>query len=145
MDTTMRLVRFADWRTGLLVRLPQGPCLVDVVASLGVFLPEDLITNGLLNGVLKSGDSWASVVQHWELVRDGFRRLAFLASTCPDHPQLVIRRFDDIDISSAPAGFQRMASLEIGEIDEATVKCLRALATERSTAQAAAEGHCGHD
>ena len=131
----MKLVRFDDWRTGLLVELPEGPYLVDVVASLGVFLPEDPIANGILNGVLKAGRSWAPVIQHWKCIRPGLRRLALLASTCPDHPQLTMRPFRGIDVASAPGDFQGIAALEIGELSEAAVEGLRRTAMERRTAQ----------
>jgi hypothetical protein len=65
----MKLVRFGGWRTGLLVQLPNGPHMIDVVASVGVLLPEDPISHGLLNGMLKNGGSWAPLIQHWERVR----------------------------------------------------------------------------
>ncbi len=130
----MKLVRFEDWRTGLLVQLPQGPHLVDVVSSLGVFLPEDPISNGLLNCMLKDGGSWAPVVQHWERVRPALGRLALLASTCPDHPQLTMRPFHGIDVTSAPASLQRIAALEIGELSEVAVNTMNRNSTERPTA-----------
>ena len=130
----MKLVRFEDWRTGLLVQLPQGPYLVDVVSSLGVFLPGDPVTNGLLNGMLRDGGSWAPVIQHWERVRTGLKRLALLASTCPDHPQLTMHPFHEIDVTSAPVGFQGIAALDIAELDEKAAKCLRHASTGRAAA-----------
>ena len=87
----IKLVRFDDRRTGLVVQLPTGLHVIDVVASVSVLLPEDPISNGLLNGILKDGGSWAPLVEHWERVRIGLGRLSRLASIAPDHPRLVMR------------------------------------------------------
>jgi len=120
MEDMMKLVRFDDWRTGLLVQLPEGPHVVDVVSSVGVFLPEDPISNGVLNGILKDGGSWAPLIQHWERARLGLRRLALLASTNPGHPHLTTRPVDGIHVASRSANLQRIATLEIAELGELT-------------------------
>jgi hypothetical protein len=114
----MKLVRFGDWRTGLLVQLPNGPHVIDVVASVGVLLPEDPISHGLLNGMLKDGGSWAPLIQHWERVRPGLRRLAQLASSYPDHPRLIMLPVAGIHPASRSADQRRIAALEIAELDE---------------------------
>src|SRR6266403_3256199 len=51
----MKLVRFGDRRTGLVVDLEAGPHIIDVVASVGALLPHDPISNGVLNGILREG------------------------------------------------------------------------------------------
>ena len=48
----MKLVRFDGGKTGLLVRLPTGLHVIDVIGSLGALSPEDPISNGVLNGIL---------------------------------------------------------------------------------------------
>jgi hypothetical protein len=50
---TMKLVRFGERRTGLVVELPTGPHVIDVVASVGTLLPEDPVSSGVLNGILR--------------------------------------------------------------------------------------------
>ena len=53
----MKLVRFDDWKTGLLVQLPIGLRVIDVVESLGALSFEAPIS-GVLNGILKDRGSW---------------------------------------------------------------------------------------
>jgi hypothetical protein len=40
----LKLVRFGEWRTGLVVELPTGPHVIDVVAGVGTLLPEDPVS-----------------------------------------------------------------------------------------------------
>jgi len=51
----MKLIRFDDWQTGLLVELSEGPYVIDVIASLGMFAPADPIVSGVLSDMLKDG------------------------------------------------------------------------------------------
>ncbi len=113
----MKLVRFDDRKTGLLVRLPTGLHLIDVIASLGALSPEDPISNGVLNGILKDRGSWAPLIAHWKQVRVGLRRLALLAATS-SHSSLVIHQLDEILFGSSSADPTGIATLEIGELSE---------------------------
>lgn len=89
----MKLIRMAADRTGLLVRLPSGPHVVDIVRSLGVFVPHDPLANGFLNGALKDGCNWESIVRNWTYLRSPLKQLARIASIKPDHPLLAIYPF----------------------------------------------------
>jgi len=111
----MKLVRFDDWRTGLVVQLPTGPHLIDVVASVGVLLPEDPVSNGVLNGILKDRGSWAPLIEHWGRARVGLTKLAQLALRSPDHPRLIMRPFDGTLIAPPSNNLQSIAALEIIE------------------------------
>jgi hypothetical protein len=114
----MKLVRFDDRKTGLLVQLPTGLHVIDVTASLSALLPEDPISNGVFNGILRDGGSWAPLIQHWEQVRVGLRRLALLAWARPDYPNLVIRKLDEIRPGSSSVNPAGVAALEITELSE---------------------------
>ena len=94
----MKLVRFGDRRTGLVVDLDSGPHVIDVVASVGALLPYDPISNGVLNGILRDGGSWAPLIEHWPHVSAGLRRLINLALKAPDHPHLVLRSYDQAQV-----------------------------------------------
>src|ERR1700681_2058907 len=72
----MKLIRFDGNKTGLVVELASGIHVVDVIASIGALVPEDPISHGLLNGLLKDNVSWANLIQHWGMARKGLRRLA---------------------------------------------------------------------
>jgi hypothetical protein len=95
----MKLVRFGDRRTGLVVDLDSGPHVIDVVASIGASLPQDPISNGALNGILREGGSWAPLIQHWVGASAGLRKLVNLALKVPDHPHLVLRTYDDARVA----------------------------------------------
>jgi hypothetical protein len=112
----MKLVRFGDRRTGLVVDLDSGPHVIDIVASVGALLPYDPISNGVLNGILREGGSWAPLVEHWSHVGAGLRRLSNLALMTPDHPHLVLRAYDDADVRLHDCG--GIAALEISESRE---------------------------
>jgi hypothetical protein len=115
-EDAMKLVRFDDRKTGLLVQLPTGLHVIDVVASLGALIPEDPISNGILNGILKERGGWAPLIAHWQHARNGLRRLALLATTNSDHSGLVIHRLDEVRVGSARPG--DIATLEIAEQSE---------------------------
>ena len=110
----MKLIRFDGNKTGLVVELASGIHVVDVVASIGALVPEDPISHGLLNGLLKDNGSWAQLIQHWGMARVGLRRLAVLAQVSVK-TQVVLRRLDEVRDASArrPDG---IGSLEIGEL-----------------------------
>lgn len=114
----MKLVRFDDRKTGLLLQLPTGLHVIDVVASLGALVPEDPISNGVLNGILKDRGGWAPLIAHWQHARNGLRRLALLAATNPDHSGLAIHRFEDVRVSSRSHRTNDIATLEITEQGE---------------------------
>ena len=99
----MKLVRFGDRRTGLVVDLEAGPHIIDVVASVGALLPHDpisngVLSNGVLNGILREGGDWAPLIEHWSHASAGLRRLINLALMAPDHPHLVLRTYDDAQV-----------------------------------------------
>ena len=112
----MKLIRFDGNKTGLVVELASGTHVVDVVASIGALAPEDPISHGVLNGLLKDNGSWAQLIQHWGMARRGLRRLAVLARASGP---VVLRRLDEVRGTSArhPDG---IGSLDIGELEAAT-------------------------
>ena len=91
----MKLVRFDGGKTGLMVELPSGPHVLDVVGSLGALAPDDPISQGVLNGILKDNGKWSSLIEHWPLARVGLRRLGLLALANPNEERLVMRRADE--------------------------------------------------
>jgi hypothetical protein len=111
----MKLIRFDDAKTGLVVELPSGPHVIDVIASIGALVPGDPISHGVLNGILKDKSDWATLIQHWKTVRAGLRKLAILAQT-GGSSQVVLRRYDEVrgESSRCPDGID---SLDIGECD----------------------------
>jgi hypothetical protein len=109
----MKLIRFDDDRTGLVVELPSGPHVIDVVASIGALVPEDPISHGVLNGLLKDNGNWAPLIQHWKMARAGLRRLTVLAQS-GGAPQVVLRRHDEIRGAHDPDGID---SLDIRECE----------------------------
>ena len=114
----MKLVRFDSGKTGLMVQLASGPHVIDVIGSLGALSPDDPISQGILNGILKDKGSWAPLIEHWEQARTGLRRLTLLASANPDGPHLVIRRADEARLA-LPLGDPRgIVSLDIAESNE---------------------------
>jgi hypothetical protein len=120
---TMKLVRFGEWRTGLVVELPTGLHVIDVVASLGALLPEDPVSNGVLNGILRDEGSWAPLIEHWGPAGAGLQRLARVALRRPDHPGLVMRPFDET-LATPPSGHSpRIVALEITELNHETASC----------------------
>jgi hypothetical protein len=109
----MKLIRFDGNKTGLVVELASGTHVVDVVASVGALVPEDPISHGILNGLLKSNTSWSQLLEHWDMARKGLRRLAALAHA-PGPTQVVLCRLEDVRRVSArpPNG---IGSLDIQE------------------------------
>src|SRR6201987_2787759 len=91
-ENIMKLVRFDGGKTGLMVELRSGPHVIDVIGSLGALAPDDPISQGILNGILKDKGSWAPLIDHWEQARTGLRRLAALAAANPERPHLGICR-----------------------------------------------------
>ena len=67
--TTMKLVRLDEEKIGLLVQLPTGPHVVDIVKSLGVFKELDPVSGALINGVLKERCAWVALVNNWDYLR----------------------------------------------------------------------------
>jgi hypothetical protein len=114
----MKLVRFDGRKTGLMVQLAAGPHVIDVIGSLGALSPDDPISQGILNGILKDKGSWASLIEHWEQARSGLRRLASLALANPDSPHLVICRADEAGLAQPLGNPARIATLDIGESSE---------------------------
>jgi hypothetical protein len=51
----MKLAKITDEVIGLVVTLSDGPHIVDIAKSVGVFVPYDPLSNGLLNGRFKDG------------------------------------------------------------------------------------------
>jgi hypothetical protein len=95
----MKLVRFDDGKTGLMIQLTSGPHVIDIIGSLGALSPGDPISQGVLNGILKDKGSWAPLIEHWEQARTGLRRLASLASANPDRQDLVMHGADEVSLA----------------------------------------------
>jgi hypothetical protein len=117
-ENIMKLVRFDGGKTGLMVQFASGPHVIDVVGSLGALSPDDPISQGILNGMLKDRGSWAPLIEHWEQTRFGLRRLALLALANPDRPHLVIRRVDEARLAQPLENPRRIATIDIGESGE---------------------------
>jgi hypothetical protein len=91
--TTMKLVRINGEKIGLLVQLPAGLHVVDIVKSLGVFAAHDPLSGALINGVLKERCAWVALVNNWTYLRKPFELLARTALANPDDPRLAIHAF----------------------------------------------------
>ena len=115
----MKLVRFDGGKTGLMVQFASGPHVIDVIGSLGALSPDDPISQGILNGILKDKGSWAPLIEHWERARIGLRRLASLALANPYQSHLVIRHADEVSLaplSRNPRGVVILDIVEWGEV-----------------------------
>lgn len=99
----MKLARITDEVIGLVVTLSDGPHIVDIAKSVGVFAPYDPLSNGLLNGAFKDGGDWPSIIKHWAHLQWPLKRLALIAETCPDHPGLVIQPLVDRNLHGESA------------------------------------------
>lgn len=111
----MKLIRTIDNKMSLLVLLPNGPHVLDVRSSLGVFAPHDPLASGLLNGALKDGCDWSLIVRHWAYLSAPLRKLASIAKMCPDHPLLNIRPFtEQLQLRS---GIDQIVALDIVEAE----------------------------
>jgi hypothetical protein len=117
-ENIMKLVRFDRGKTGLMVQLAAGPHVIDVIGSLGVLAPDDPISQGILNGILKDQGSWAPLIEHWEQARTGLRRLASLALANPDRPYLVICRADEVSLAPLLRNPRGIVTLDIMESSE---------------------------
>jgi hypothetical protein len=117
-ESIMKLVRFDGGKTGLLVQLAYAPYVIDVIGSLGVLAPDDPISQGILNGILKDKGSWAPLIEHWQQARTGLRRLASLASANPVRPDLVMRRADEVSLALLSRNPRGIAIIEIIESSE---------------------------
>ena len=115
-ENIMKLVRFDGGKTGLMVQLAAGPHVIDVIGSLGVLSPDDPLSQGILNGILKDKGSWAPLIAHWEQARVGLRRLASLAN--PDRPHLVICRADEVSLAPLLRNQRGIVTLDITESSE---------------------------
>jgi hypothetical protein len=91
----MKLVKIDEGKIGLVVLLPQGPHVIDIASSLGVFAPHDPLSNGLLNGALKDGCNWSLLVKHWAHLRSPLKKLVMIAEANPEHPRLVLQPMTD--------------------------------------------------
>jgi hypothetical protein len=113
----MKLVRFDGGRTGLMVELPSGPHVLDVVGSLGAIVPEDPISQGVLNGILKDNGTWAPLIEHWATARIGLRRLGLLAMADPNGERLVIRRADEARIADPAEDPNNIVAIDITDLN----------------------------
>jgi hypothetical protein len=99
----MKLAKITDEVIGLVVALPNGPHIVDIAKSVGVFAPHDPMSNGILNGAFRDGGDWPSIVKHWAHLQRPLRRLALIAESHPDHPGLVLQPLVDRNLRDASA------------------------------------------
>ena len=127
----MKLVRFDGGKTGLMVQFASGPHVIDVIGSLGALSPDDPISQGILNGILKDKGSWAPLIEHWEQARIGLRRLTALALANPDRPHLVICRADEARLALPLGNPRGLAILDIVESSEVTQDPIGREAMER--------------
>jgi hypothetical protein len=117
-ENIMKLVRFDDGKTGLMVQLAAGPHVIDVIGSLGVLSPGDPISQGILNGILKDKGNWAPLIAHWEQARVGLRRLESLALANSDQPNLVICRAGEVSLAQSLGNPRGIVTLDIIESSE---------------------------
>ena len=101
-----------------MVQFDSGPHVIDVIGSLGAFAPDDPLSQGILNGILKDKGSWAPLIEHWEQARTGLRRLALLACANPDRSQLVICRADEARLALPLGNPRGIVTLDIAESSE---------------------------
>jgi hypothetical protein len=99
----MKLAKITDEIIGLVVTLPNGPHIVDIAKSVGVFAPHDPLSNGILNGAFRDGGDWPSIVRHWAQLQWPLKRLALIAETCPDHQGLVLQSLVDRNLKGKSA------------------------------------------
>jgi hypothetical protein len=109
----MKLVRFDDGKTGLIVRLSTGLHVIDVIASLSALAQGDPISQGILNGIFKDKGSWGPLIEHWPIARVGLKRLANTAAI--DGSGVVLRRLDDVRMPAHTADADGIISLDIAE------------------------------
>jgi hypothetical protein len=114
----MKLVRFDGGKTGLMVQLASGPHVIDIIGSLGALAPDDPISQGILNGILKDKGNWAPLIEHWQQARVGLRRLESLALTNSDQPKLVICRADEGSLAPHLGNPRGIVTLHIIESNE---------------------------
>jgi hypothetical protein len=110
----MKIVKMADEKIGLVVMLSSGPHAIDIASSLGVF-SSDLLSNGLLNGVLKDGHDWSLVVKHWAHLRSPLKKLQNAALRNPGHPCLVLRPLRESPRTASAA--KPIIAIEITDIE----------------------------
>ena len=79
----MKLVKTKDEGIGLYVELPEGPHIIDIANSLGVFAAHGPMYGALINGVLKEKFVRAALVNNWHYLR---KPLALLARTALANP-----------------------------------------------------------
>jgi hypothetical protein len=120
----MRLVRFGEARTGIWLEWPTGPHILDVVASVGDLSPDDPISHGILNGILRDGGGWGPLIQHWAGARAGLAKLARMASRTPDHPGLVIHSCAELDAMPRSTRAGEIVALGIAESGDGFSHCL---------------------
>lgn len=113
----MKLIRFDSGKTGLVIDRTDGRYVIDVVGSLRALAPEDPITQGVLNGVLKDCGSWSSVIEHWPYVRHGLMKLARLAMA-REESRLAIHPFDRVRLDYSSMTSDSIVSLDIVEQGE---------------------------
>src|SRR4029077_17569286 len=101
-----------------MVHFAAGPHAIDVIGSLGVLSPDDPISQGILNGILKDKGSWAPLIEHWEQARIGLRRLAAVALANPDRPDVVICRADEVSLGLPSRNPRGIVTLDIVEPSE---------------------------
>lgn len=116
----MKLIRFNNGRTGLIVDRLDGPYVIDVVGSIGALAPDDPITQGMLNGALKDNRSWAHVIEHWSYVRRGLGKLARLAMT-QEARGLAMQPLCEVRLDHASGDPNSIATLVIAEHREVAV------------------------
>jgi len=119
----MRLVRFGEARTGILVELPTGPHVLDVVASVDALSPGDPVSNEFLNDILKDSGSWGPLIQHWASVRVALAKLVHIATSTPDHPSLAIYRCAELDAIPKSTKGGEIVALGIAEDHEGFSYC----------------------
>jgi hypothetical protein len=119
----MRLVRFGEARTGILLELTDGPHVLDVVASAGALSSEDPTSAEIINVALRDGSTWGPLIEHWCSVRVGLAKLVHMASSNPSHPGLVIHRHADLDAMSKSTKGGEIVALGIAENDDAFSYC----------------------
>jgi hypothetical protein len=120
----MRMVRFGEARLGIFLELPTGPHVLDVGASIRALQPGDPTSNGILSDILKDGDTWGALIQHWDSARVPLTKLVQIASNTPGHPGLVMHRSAEVDAMPKSARAGEIVALGIAEDHDNFSYCL---------------------
>ena len=126
----MRLVLLDQNRYGLVVDTSEATFVVDIKNSLGVLVPTDPISVGILNGIFNRDNVWGALVENWRYARIGLKRLHTAAARGWTEGLIVLAVVEPgselIAVSNSPTG---IVALDIVEADDSLSETDSSLAT----------------